>query len=267
MSYQFLIFQEGEILTALELNQILDNIKAHIHGLGGVTNRVGSLTVRPSTDPLETDPVLTLQKADGSTSSEFQAGGSLKGAQLELTAITNALAVNSQTLVPNLNTQFWSSKTFDNLFFKAPALLEDPFAWELSDEYFYYNGTGGSTTSTTLELQFTTTFLLDDLTKQVPFFRYQLKTSDATNYAYSSIIISKEDGTQIHSKSALTYSINFETIQIGFPSLLEINPDVPVSLGETLRIEFFISVDEPGATAYWDEFYGFFCKPFLTGRL
>jgi len=259
MSYLNQTVQLGEIPSSGFFNQISQNIKDHIHGKDGVTLRFASLVVQPDSALGDEEALFGLNRADGSSLIKGLYGGREVASQFE----ADRLSVSSSTMVSNLNVERWQGRLISDLSLVGPQVIEiSKFDWE--DGCFYYNGEGGSTTATDWVLQFSFTFDLDHLRKQLLKFQVDLwGDPEPTAVAWIKVIAKKSNGQIISGTN--TGRRSRDTADLYLVSLLSDLNSNPADFGETITIEVYLKAED--GTANWDEFYAYFPKACALGRL
>jgi hypothetical protein len=261
MSYQFLVFSVGERPTAAQWSQILENIRTHVHGEDGVTEHAVLLVIQPDSDQADDTVILEIQKADGTSVLRLRQNGKIEAEQSQI----DSLSVSDSALVSNLNAEFWRGRLHSDLLLRSAGFSEPDLQWE--GTAFYYNGTGGSTTSTSEVLQFSTTFTLDNPRKQQVKFSYDRWTDTDGEIAWAKVVLKNSAGDELWSDTRGTYATAPGTFWTCYSYSIMTEPTTPATFNETITIEFYLWSSVSTATASWSEFYAFFPKGFVTGRV
>jgi hypothetical protein len=264
MGYIALVFVEGEILTAAKLNQILENIRSHVHGSGEVGSRVAKITIQPEQDPPAGSYLMEFRRADGTVVGSGTIEGDLSLLQLESSAAsgTAPLIITSSALVSNLNAELWNGKRPSDLIWEAPALPGDKLDW---DDPFFQNLGGSLVGDGTFQTAVSTTFPLSELRRQFIRSAFAISSGDGTAvdakvefYNSSAQLIQETDIVSTTSTTYVSFNLYSDSLLTG--------NSVDARFGETIEIRFLLRA-AAGNTAYWDYFNAHFTRPFVTGRL
>lgn len=266
MAYTEISFSSGEPLLASKMNQISQNIRDHIHGEKGVTDRVASLIIRPESDPPPGSSLLEVQKSDGTVVAKIDIDGKITAAKFESTVPTGSppLIISSTDLVSNLNAEFWQGKSPSDINFIS-ASPNPAYIYYLN--FFYENLEGSYETpgDAWLEIEMTN-LTIDDLRKQFIRMRLRLSSGDGTEVKARFRVQKSTGETIVVSDEVSTTSTTLVWLECYCTSIL-VGNTYNADWGETVTL--FLGLFASGTnTVHWDALRFYYAERFFrTGRV
>jgi len=267
MAFEDLTFYQGEVLTASKLNQIVQNVRDHVHGKDGVTERAAKIIIQPDSDPASGTKLFEIRDAAGSTLISGDIDGKLSASQLESTVAsgTPPLIIASTDMVSNLNAEYWSGKLPSDLILEGPSPDPSYLSWDSAAFYSNTNGTSQDTGGSWVQV-LSTTFTLDSVLKQFLKIRFLLASSTGETVR-ASVQISNPSGQLIGGAYTVSETSTTLTEHIVYPpSLVASTTSNAASWNDTITIELYV-LSPSGTQVSWDDFYAYFVREALvTGR-